>query len=157
VTTIASHPLSIDELARDTGLGKDRLRVWERRYGFPDPARAANGERVYSTDQLERLRLICRLIDQGARPGRIVPLSADALARQAEPQPDSQAPIADPAIADAMAQLRAGDTQRFRAGLRERLAQQGPTGFIYQTAAPCCGSPAMLGPQGRSRSTWSTT
>ncbi|MBK8767339.1 MAG: MerR family transcriptional regulator, partial [Burkholderiaceae bacterium] len=29
--------LSISAVERDTGLSKDTLRVWERRYGFPLP------------------------------------------------------------------------------------------------------------------------
>ena len=31
--------LSIAAVERDTGLSKDTLRVWERRYGFPVPER----------------------------------------------------------------------------------------------------------------------
>ena len=38
--------ISIAAVERDTGLGKDTLRVWERRYGFPQPLRDAFGERV---------------------------------------------------------------------------------------------------------------
>jgi len=71
--------LSIAEVQRDTGLGKDTLRVWERRYGFPAPGRDAHGERVYPADQLQRLRLVKRLLDAGHRPGRVVSLDVDAL------------------------------------------------------------------------------
>ncbi|MBS1173585.1 MAG: MerR family transcriptional regulator [Proteobacteria bacterium] len=39
-------PLSISAVERDTGLSKDTLRVWERRYGFPVPQRDALGERL---------------------------------------------------------------------------------------------------------------
>ncbi len=66
---------SIAEVERETGLGKDALRVWERRYGFPVPDRDALGERVYPQVQVERLRLIKRLLDAGHRPGKVVPLS----------------------------------------------------------------------------------
>lgn len=38
------YPISVIE--RDTGIGRDRLRVWERRYGFPDPVRNAKGARL---------------------------------------------------------------------------------------------------------------
>ena len=37
---------SIAEVERETGLGKDTLRVWERRYGFPVPQRDRLGERA---------------------------------------------------------------------------------------------------------------
>ena len=64
--------LSIDDIARDTGLGKDQLRVWERRYGFPVPVRDAQGKRQYSLQQLECLREVRRLMDQGQRPGQLL-------------------------------------------------------------------------------------
>ena len=64
--------LSIAAVERDTGLSKDTLRVWERRYGFPLPHRDALGERSYPFDQVERLRTIKRLLDAGHRPGRVV-------------------------------------------------------------------------------------
>ena len=37
--TEAAH--TIADVERDTGLSKDTLRVWERRYGFPLPLRDA--------------------------------------------------------------------------------------------------------------------
>ncbi|TFV90881.1 MerR family transcriptional regulator [Oxalobacteraceae bacterium OM1] len=70
--TMGGQVFSIGAVERDTGLSKDTLRVWERRYGFPQPVRDAHGERVYPLEQLERLRVIKRLLDQGYRPGKIV-------------------------------------------------------------------------------------
>ena len=64
--------VSIATVEHETGLSKDTLRMWERRYGFPRPARDSNGERAYSPDQLARLRLIRRCMDLGLRPGKIV-------------------------------------------------------------------------------------
>ena len=64
----------IGAVERDTGLSKDTLRVWERRYGFPRPARDEFGERAYSVDDVTKLRLIKRLIDLGHRPGKIIEL-----------------------------------------------------------------------------------
>ncbi|HTJ96057.1 MAG TPA: MerR family transcriptional regulator, partial [Rhodocyclaceae bacterium] len=49
---------NITAAERDTGLSKDLLRMWERRYGFPQPERDQHGERVYSLVQIERLRTI---------------------------------------------------------------------------------------------------
>jgi len=66
--------LSISAVERDTGLSKDTLRVWERRYGFPNPQRDAFGERIYPLDQVDRLRVIRRLMDIGHRPGKIIGL-----------------------------------------------------------------------------------
>lgn len=70
---------SIADVERDTGLSKDVLRVWERRYGFPVPRRSALGDRVYDESQLQKLRHIRRLLDAGYRPARIVPLPLSTL------------------------------------------------------------------------------
>ena len=67
----------IAAVERDTGISKDTLRVWERRYGFPSPLRDATGERVYPAAQVQRLRMLKRLLDTGHRPGRVVPLRSD--------------------------------------------------------------------------------
>lgn len=71
--------LTISAVERDTGLSKDTLRMWERRYGFPVPDRDANGERVYPLHQVEKLQLIKRLMDRGHRPGKIITRSVDDL------------------------------------------------------------------------------
>ena len=55
------------------------LRVWEHRYGFPEPVRNEKGERVYPEIQLRRPQRIRRLLDRGIRPGKLLPLSEDAL------------------------------------------------------------------------------
>ncbi|MFT5934907.1 MAG: DNA-binding transcriptional MerR regulator [Hydrogenophaga sp.] len=70
--TNSSH--TIADVERDTGLSKDTLRVWERRYGFPDPARDALGERRYDDAQVQHLRHLRRMLDAGFRAGQVVPL-----------------------------------------------------------------------------------
>ncbi len=64
--------VSIAAVERDTGVAKDTLRAWERRYGFPRPLRDAFGERVYPAEQVEHLRLVKRLMDQSQRPGALL-------------------------------------------------------------------------------------
>ncbi|MGE0073534.1 MAG: MerR family transcriptional regulator, partial [Thiomonas sp.] len=106
--------LGIAAVERDTGIGKDTLRVWERRYGFPRPQRDAAGDRLYPLDQVEQLRLIKRLLDCGHRPAQIVGLPIDrldALSRQCEPAanspsvPGEQSAAAPPDDADIQAYL----------------------------------------------------
>ena len=84
-STPSSAPgLPIAAVERDTGLSKDTLRVWERRYGFPQPSRDSNGERVYPPEQVDKLRLLKRLMDQGHRPGKIAERSIEQLQALAE-------------------------------------------------------------------------
>jgi DNA-binding transcriptional MerR regulator len=72
-------PSTISDVERDTGVAKETLRVWERRYDFPQPLRDPNGERVYPIEQVQKLRLVKRLIDLGFRPGKVIQYSTDEL------------------------------------------------------------------------------
>lgn len=82
--------MSIAAVERDTGLSKDTLRIWEKRYGFPLPVRDAQGERCYPMEQVERLRVIKRLLDVGHRPGRVVSLPPEDLQTLADRSADAQ-------------------------------------------------------------------
>lgn len=81
--TDSDHPIlatrTISVVERDTGLGKDTLRVWERRYHFPQPQRDGHGDRIYPLEQVNKLRLLKRLIDNGHRPGKVVHLEFEQL------------------------------------------------------------------------------
>ncbi len=50
--------LSIGEVARRTGLAPATLRVWEARYGFPEPTRGAGGQRCYADDVVDQVRQV---------------------------------------------------------------------------------------------------
>src|SRR6187401_880800 len=73
----------IGTVARLAGLSTHALRVWERRYGVPSPARSDGGARLYSESELERLRLLKRAVDRGHPIGRLVPLGLEELERLA--------------------------------------------------------------------------
>ncbi len=63
--------IPITEVERQTGIRQATLRMWEKRYGFPQPLRDRHGDRVYPPGQVERLKAVSRMIDQGLRPGKI--------------------------------------------------------------------------------------
>ena len=133
--------LSIAAVERDTGIGKDTLRVWERRYGFPQPERDAFDERSYPQAQVEKLRTIKRLLDQGFRPGKVVAMPLEELQRI------SMAELALPrsikAISDTVVDLHPFMDcllSHDLAGLRERLYQAvvdlGAAQFVTDVVAP---------------------
>ena len=134
--------MSIAAVERDTGIGKDTLRVWERRYGFPKPGRDANDERTYPIAQVEKLRVIKRLMDQGHRPGRIVAQSMDALqhlSRGEATLQSSQATGAAPVREDLVAYitlLQAQDHEGVRRDLLKVLSQDGLQRFVTDLVAP---------------------
>lgn len=57
--------LRIRTIARLTGVREATLRAWERRYGFPRPARGENNYRVYSRDEVEAVRRVAQLLHEG--------------------------------------------------------------------------------------------
>ena len=127
---------SIAAVERDTGLAKDTLRVWERRYGFPAPMRDANGERLYPADQVEKLRMIRRLLDHGRRPARVVGASVEELSTMLDAClcPEGGAPAGRD---DGLLQLvRLHRSVELAAALRQALMKQGLQRFVAQTVAP---------------------
>lgn len=127
---------TIGAVERDTGLAKDTLRVWERRYGFPQPERDANGERLYPAAQVERLRLIKRLMDQGFRPGKLVMADNAELVALGAPPLHAQAAPGDGAVDDIIALTRANDAASLRSALTQTMHRQGLQRFVLETV-PC--------------------
>ncbi len=131
----------IAAVERDTGLSKDTLRVWERRYRFPLPARDTSGERVYSRQDVEKLRVLKRLLDQGHRPGKVISLAVEALERLA----DATAPHA--ARRAEVARLHGGldvylelihqhRVEELRRQLSQSLLRIGLARFVTEVVAP---------------------
>lgn len=132
----SSATMNISAVERDTGLGKDTLRVWERRYNFPQPIRDANGERLYPTDQVERLRLIKRLMDQGHRPGRLFSTSEDELLSLAGSGSSADRTITaddQEGTSHILDLIKAHDAQRLRQALNQAMMRQGLQRFILGT------------------------
>lgn len=128
---------SIGSVERDTGIGKDTLRIWERRYGFPIPQRNPKGERIYTDEQVKCLQAIKRLLDKGMRPGKIVGLSYAELdeliqsshVKQQSSEVDEQLqPYIDCLVAHQGTQLNTL--------FEQALIQQGLNDFILNTVSP---------------------
>ena len=129
--------VSISAVERDTGLPKDTLRVWERRYGFPSPSRDSNGERVYPADQLEKLRVIRRLMDSGLRPGKVVAASLSELHAHIKALPQrTERPAAATAADDALRLLKAHQVAELRQLLTHELMRRGLQRFVIEVVAP---------------------
>ena len=129
--------LTIAAVERDTGLSKDTLRVWERRYGFPTPDRNANGERLYPQDQVNKLRLVRRLLDSGHRPARVVAAPFEDLAAMLEAAQgtdvDPGSPDRDTTLLQYVCLHRSAE---LGVALRQALMKQGLQRFVMETVAP---------------------
>lgn len=124
--------LTIAAVERETGLGKDTLRVWERRYGFPIPERDPRGERLYPLDQVERLHLIKRLMDAGHRPRHLVSAPQSELDNLASRVLTRH----DDGLDEILALLRQQDAHAIQQDLMRRLSQQGLARFVQDSLAP---------------------
>jgi len=130
---------NIAAVERDTGLSKDVLRMWERRYGFPVPDRDDNGERSYPADQVDRLRLIKRLMDQGHRPGKLIATPTTeltALAPRRTKPPAAHTPAMAEELAELLAMIKQHDAAAYQQAMQQRLARQGLQRFVQDTVAP---------------------
>lgn len=129
---------TISDVERDTGIPKETLRVWERRYGFPQPERDANGERLYPGPQVQRLRLVKRLLDLGYRPGKIMHLDSVPLAELAAkagaevPAPDAN----DPELRACLEMVKHHRIGELRQRLAQSLLQLGLRHFVTDMVAP---------------------
>jgi methanogenic corrinoid protein MtbC1 len=143
----AGRLLSIAAVEPETGLSKDTLRVWERRYGFPSPARDTFGERANAVDQVERLRVLKRLLDAGWRPGRLMKMSPQEVSAVADGAPAARAGIVAGGAGGAVAPqaeplepfmdlIRRHDSASLRRELSRMLSRLGPFRFVTDLVAP---------------------
>lgn len=129
---------SISDVERDTGVPKETLRVWERRYNFPQPERDGNGERMYPIDQVARLRVVKRLLDMGYRPGKIMQLSTDELNSMASKSGTGSiaGDADDPVLRQCLAMIKAHQMHELRQKMAQALLQLGLRRFVLELVAP---------------------
>jgi DNA-binding transcriptional MerR regulator len=58
-------PFRIHVVAELTGVPEPTLRAWERRYGIPRPERTSSGYRLYGVREVDEVRRMKELCDQG--------------------------------------------------------------------------------------------
>ena len=136
--------MSIAAVERDTGIPKDTLRVWERRYGFPMPLRDALQERLYPVDQVKKLHLIKRLMAAGHRPGRIVARPVEELQALARESLQASTPPAAVRAIDAFKSgskhylriVKQHDAERLKRELMQTQMRLGLGRFVTEIVAP---------------------
>jgi DNA-binding transcriptional MerR regulator len=111
--------LRIGELSKRSGVSPELLRAWERRYDLLRPVRSPGGLRLYSVDDLERVQLMRRHLDDG-----LAAAEAAALASRAEPAgaPRSRPGGASPSVTALAHALDRFDEPAAQAAIDEVLA-----------------------------------
>ncbi len=128
-------------VAARTGIPAETLRVWERRYGFPKPARRPGGSRVFAEADIARLHGIAAALELGFRPGDVVGLTKaelDGLVARTKREAGVVAPPTahDVDLETVVHALRGDDVVALRALLRNAAVTLGPRGFVTSLAQP---------------------
>lgn len=87
---VAAPPpaLNINDASKACGLSPSVLRIWELRYGWPNPRRRANGYRAYSAHQVQELKRVAQLVKSGTPISQLIIDGLPRLpAEGAAPQP----------------------------------------------------------------------
>lgn len=135
LTTSQAEGMPIASVEQATGIARATLRIWERRYGFPQPGRDARGERSYTDEQVRKLRLIAELMNQGHRPGRLVQLTVPQLSMLAGTAERGEAARAGSISDPVVAALRRHDTPEVLRLLEEGVRSLGLAGFVNERMA----------------------
>ena len=129
--------IGIAAAAMECGVSAPTLRAWEKRYRFPTPLRATNGERLYSADQVSKLVLIRRLIERGHRASKIVLLDRDELQRLLDSierkLPEASVSLDFQKCLQGLSAKSIGDLRRL---LQSALVRQGLSRFVLDTVRP---------------------
>ena len=100
---------NLKSVVRETGVKPDTLRAWERRYGLPEPARTAGGQRRYSQRDIEIVKWLLDRQQEGLRIKGAVELwrSLEADGQELlQPQPTSAVSFAPETERQTIAELR---------------------------------------------------
>ena len=133
---------TIQVAANRSGLTLDVLRAWEKRYAVVEPGRCDGRQRLYSDDDVERLRQLRRAVDGGRRPSAVAGLETEDLAEIAdEDRVESAAahalPVVDPvALVDCIDAIERLDAIRLEDILHRQLVSAGSQNLIEGLVAP---------------------
>lgn len=109
----------IGELSRRSGVSPELLRAWERRYGLLQPTRSAGGLRLYSTDDLARVRAMQHHLAEGYAAAEAAALATQST-RQTGEEPVT--PTATDELATSLASFDDGQAHAVFDALLARLS-----------------------------------
>ena len=148
--------LSIGAVSRATGIPKETLRTWERRYGFPSPRRTPSGHRKYLESTIAHLLLVNRALEQGLKPADVLPRSQEALRaliditepnplftaqQRPEVEPSTPTPLLSSSsiqhtVDSWLSMILALDEESFQRELQQHWYRLGPLGFLTHLVTP---------------------
>ena len=134
--------MSIGDLCAETGLSADVIRVWERRYGFPEPLRLPSGHRRYRPGDLHRLRLLAEAVAAGHRPSTVARCDEAALSQLLHREGGAEL---DPLLGA----VGALDSSALRRLLSEAQQQREWKAFLQEVVSPLLDRVGLAWAEGR--------
>ena len=125
------------EIERETGFGKEQLRKWRQRFGFPPKESNVDGKIAYSGQTVEQLHLIRRLLEAGFRPAQVVGktvLELEKLKLELGLSAVVYAP--DESIVSLIEYIKLNDLKGFLSLLIKKRGKQIMLDFVQNTIAP---------------------
>ena len=113
----ATFPMRV--AARLTGVAPERMRAWEARYGAIEPLRSKGGTRRYTYADLERLRLLRRVIEAGGRIRDVARLDCAALEERLAALSGEAQPLDLAELFDALERMDANALRRLLVAERD--------------------------------------
>lgn len=140
------HHISIGELAELTEISTHTLRIWEKRYGFPQAERLPSGHRRYPRREVPRLRAVNRALEAGFRISKIVDKSVEDLEKLLQLDSGPAAASGEEAaglpprqgvlIEKWINHLHLYNDQKLTQSFYEEWYQRGPLHFILECGLP---------------------
>ena len=125
------------EIERETGFGKEQLRKWRQRFGFPPKESNVDGKIAYSDQTVEQLHLIRRLLEAGFRPAQVVGKTVLELEKlKLELGLNAVVYAPDESIVSLIEYIKLNDLKGFLSLLIKKRGKQIMLDFVQNTIAP---------------------
>ena len=125
------------EIERETGFGKEQLRKWRQRFGFPPKESNVDGKIAYSDQTVEQLHLIRRLLEAGFRPAQVVGKTVLELEKlKLELGLNALVYAPDESIVSLIEYIKLNDLKGFLSLLMKKRGKQIMLDFVQNTIAP---------------------
>lgn len=140
---------NIKKTCQITGLNPNTLRTWERRYNIFEPVRSDTGRRLYSEDDIEKIKYVAQLVFEGHAISNLGGLNLEQLKQMILVTPQDKAPpekigtdtrLKENHISDILTQL-IKHLEKFELKQITRLVEQcryrlSPNDFITRIVVP---------------------
>lgn len=134
-------------MSRRTGISAEVLRAWEKRYRAVVPSRSPTGRRLYSDADIERLKLLRRVVEAGFSIGKVASLADAELAPMVQAEesaveigakrsPPAKVLSEQDGLAMGIEAIRGLDPARLEAVLQESAVRLGEAKLVKGVVVP---------------------